>query len=859
VSRAALPIDAVLPELMAALRAGPAAVLRAPTGAGKTTRVPPALLDAGLAGGGRIVMLEPRRLAARAAARRMADERGVPLGGEVGYQVRFDSKCGPRTRIAVVTPGVLLRILHDDPFLESTSIVIFDEFHERGLDGDLALGMVRLVQQTVRPELRVVVMSATIATDAVSAYLGGCPVIASEGRLFPVEIRYEPRPPHESLPVATAGAVRRLLGRSPGDVLVFLPGLGEIRQTERELEPLAEERDLAVLPLHGDLPLEQQDAALFPQDRRKVVLATNVAETSVTVEGVTGVVDTGLARLLTFDPAVGLDRLEVTPISRASADQRAGRAGRLSPGVCVRLWAESAHRARPEQTDPEIRRVDLAGAMLHLLGLGERHPEYFPWLDPPPAAAVAQALDLLRLLGALDANGLAELGQAMARLPVHPRLARLLIEGKALGCPERSALAAALLAERDPFPRGFTAPSSTSTDSDVADRVEALEEFERTGREQTPLGPLHRQGARFVLRARDQLLRMVEENPSPGPSPKRGGEEGTSPFPLREGGPGGLGSDALARALFAAFPDRLARRRNPGGNRGVMVGGRGVKLMPSSRVHDFELFLCIDVDAGAAEALVRVASGVRREWLPPERLIERTSVEFNPHTEKVEARRTLRFEDLLLEANPVLLPDEDAAARALADAALERFDRVRPAADSPAGQYLTRLRCLREWLPELDLPAFAETELREMLAWLCSGRRSLEEVRKADWLGAIQGRLTHAQRQAVEREAPERIEVPSGSQIAVTYVEGRPPVLAVRIQEMFGLADTPRVAAGRVRVLLHLLAPNFRPQQVTDDLASFWANTYPTVRKELRARYPKHAWPEDPLKAPAVRGPKRKG
>lgn len=850
-----LPIDAVLPDLIASLRTHPSAVLQAPTGAGKTTRVPPALLDAGLAGAGRIVMLEPRRLAARAAARRMSNERGTPLGGEVGYQVRFDSKCGRATRILAVTPGILLRLLHDDPFLEKISVVIFDEFHERGLDSDLAFGMARLVQQTVRPDLRLVVMSATLATAPIAAYLGGCPVVASEGRLFPVDVSYEAPPKEQSAPVAAANAVRRLLRKSTGDVLVFLPGLHEIRQTARELEPLAQEHDLAVLQLYGDLPLEQQDAALLPQARRKVVLATNVAETSVTVEGVTGVVDTGLCRQLLFDPAVGLDRLELTNISQASADQRAGRAGRTQPGVCVRLWSEVAHRSRPSQTEPEIRRVDVSGAMLQLLGFGEKDPARFPWLDPPPTSAVAQGLALLRMLGALNDEGLTEMGQRMARLPVHPRLARLLIEGQTLGCAAKVALAAALLAERDPFLRNSAPPlrAATPTESDLLDRVEALEEFERSGRFQFPIGELHRGGAGFVLRARDQLARLVGEQE--GALPK--GQKGLQ-------GPKGPNGDytseeALLRSLMAAFPDRLARRRNRGGPRAVMVGGRGVKLMPSSRVHESELFLCIDVDAGDTEALVRLASGVRRDWLDLQRLRETETIDFNPHTDKIEAKRLLCFEDLLLDSTPVLLPDPAATAPILARAALERLDRVQPAADSPVGQYLLRIRWLREQLPDLGLPAFDRDDIGEVLTWLCSGCRSFDELRKADWLGAIHGRLTYQQRQAIDREAPEQLEVPSGSLIKLTYETGRPPVLAVRIQEMFGLTDTPRLAAGRATVLLHLLAPNFRPQQVTDDLASFWANTYPKVRGELRSRYPKHSWPEDPLTAEPLRGPKRRG
>jgi ATP-dependent helicase HrpB len=828
----------VLPGLIEALGKHASAVLRAPTGAGKTTRVPPALLDAGLAGRGQVIVLEPRRLAARAAAGWMAHERGNALGDEIGYHVRFDRRAGRNTRILAVTPGILLRLLHDDPYLESASAVLFDEFHERSLENDLALGLVRLIQQTVRPELRMVVMSATLETEAIAGYLGNCPVLTSEGRLHPVEIRYEPKSMDVSWPAAAARTAERLLDATEGDLLVFLPGLAEIRQTAHHLEAVAEARNLAVLPLYGDLPAEQQDAALLPQERRRIVLATNVAETSVTVEGITGVVDTGLARQMIFDPRVGLDRLQLTPISRASADQRAGRAGRTRPGICVRLWSESAHRARTEQTEPEIRRVDLAGAILHLLSLGEKDVVRFPWLEAPRPETVDQAFVLLRRLEALDDQGVTSLGQTLARLPVHPRLGRMLLEGQRRGEAERVALAAALLSERDPFLRGEAPPQRTinarTTDSDLLDRVETLCEFERGKR----FDALNRTTTRFVLRARDQLLRSLPRKSDAARAP--------------------TGDEAFLRSLLAAFPDRLARRREPGSRRGVMVGGRGVRLAPSSGVIEPELFLCLDVDAGKSETLVRLASAVRRDWLPAERLISRIVVAFDAEAERIMARKRLSWEDLVLEETPASFPDEGEAARVLAEAAAANLERVLPPADSNAGQYLTRLRCLRTWMPEAGLPSLEPDELRESLAWLCTGRRSFAELRDAPWLDGLQGRLTHAQRQLVEREAPERIEVPSGSRITLKYELGRPPVLAVRIQELFGLAETPRVGGGRMRVLLHLLAPNYRPQQVTDDLASFWANTYPQIRKELRARYPRHAWPEDPLAAPAERRPRRK-
>jgi ATP-dependent helicase HrpB len=844
VIRQPLPIDPVLPQLLDALRGQSCAVLRAPTGAGKTTRVPPALLDSGLAGSGRIILLQPRRLAARAAAYRMAFERGGRVGDEIGYQVRFDRCYGPQTRILAVTPGILLRQLQDDPFLESASVVLFDEFHERALENDLALGLARLVQQTVRPELRIVVMSATLAVEPVSAYLGSCPVVVSEGRLYPVEIRYEPRPERRPWPAAVAGVVAALLDQTPGDLLVFLPGLAEIRQATRHLEPVSAERGLDVRPLYGDLPADQQDAALASGPRRKVVLATNVAETSVTVEGVTGVVDTGLARTLVYDPGVGLDRLRLMPIARASADQRAGRAGRTAPGVCVRLWSASAQRSRPEQEEPEVRRVDLAGAVLQLLAVGENDVQRFPWFEPPRDAVVAQALALLQRLGAIREARLTELGRVLARLPVHPRLGRLLVEGRRWGSSQQAALAAALLSERDPFTRGLEESRAEGrrapTVSDVLERVEALEDFERAGQRSFACGTLHHAAARFVLRARDQLLRSLRHEGKPRPDAQVSEDE------------------ALLRALLAAFPDRLARRREPGSRRGVMVGGRGVRLAPSSGVLEPELFVCVDVDAGQAETLVRQASGVERDWLARDRLRTAVEVAFDEQAERVTARRRTYFEDLPLADVPAGLPEGEEVARVLAAAARQHLERVLPPADSPASAYRIRVRCLRQWLPELGLPDFDDACMRELLTGLCHGRRSFAELREGPWLAALQAALTHAQRQAVEREAPERLVVPSGSRLALRYGLGRPPVLAVRIQEVFGLRQTPRVAAGRVPVLLHLLAPNYRPQQVTDDLESFWANTYPQVRKDLRARYPRHAWPKDPWSAVPQRRPQRK-
>jgi ATP-dependent helicase HrpB len=895
-----LPIDQVLPRLVEALRGAGGVVLRAPTGAGKTTRVPVALWQAGLAGERQIVMLEPRRLAARAAARRMAAELGVQLGREVGFQVRFERCAGPDTRILVVTEGVLLRMLHDDPFLETVGIVVFDEFHERSLDVDLGLGMTRLLRRTVRPDLRVVVMSATLAGESVARYLDDCPLITSEGRLFPVDIDYLPREARQPWPEVITRALWRLLPLTPGDILVFLPGVGEIHQTARHLAELARREQFDIAPLYGDLPADQQDAVLNPGPRRRVILATNVAETSVTVPGVTGVIDTGQARVMAFDPAVGLDRLELAAISQASADQRAGRAGRLQPGHCVRLWSGSQHGSRPAHTEPEVRRVDLAGAVLQLHSLGESDILAFPWFEPPRAAAARKATELLEQIGALRDGQLTPTGRLLARLPVHPRIGRLLLEGHHAGCLDRIALAAALLSERDPFGRGpgttghagAVHPARGSTRSDLLERVEAIEEHLETGRVDFSIGSVSRNAVRTVVQAREQLARLVRSalrrspdgasahgasahnasphNASPhNASPHNTSAHNTSAHNTKAhnasassvgaaASAGVSGDEAFMRAVLAAFPDRLACRREPQSPRALMTGGRGVRLDPASGVHHAELFVCVDMDAGQAESRVRIASAVERDWLPRDGFTTAIDIEFDESTGRLAARRRVRYADLVLDEVPASLPSGDAPAQALAAAAATRLSQVLPAADSDAGRFLARIRCLREWMPELELPSLADADLTPLLPWVCAGCRTLAEVRDADWQSAIASLLTPAQQQAVRREAPERITVPSGSHIAITYEPGRPPVLAVRIQEVFGLRDTPRIAGGRVRVLMHLLGPNYRPQQVTDDLASFWGYAYQEIRKELRRRYPRHAWPDDPATATPESRPKRR-
>lgn len=876
-----LPIDEVLPKLIAALHDSSCAVLRAPTGAGKTTRVPPALLDAGLATTGQIVVLQPRRLAARATARRMAAERGGRVGDEIGYQVRFERQAGPKTRICVMTEGILLRMLQDDPFVQSVSAVVFDEFHERSINSELALGMIRQVQATVRPELRILVMSATLAAEPISAYLGDCAIVESQGRLHPVSIQYSVARIGEPVSKLAAAGVTRVLDHTAGDVLVFLPGVYDIRQTAKELAGLARESNLAIMELYGDLPAEKQDAVLARSDRRKVVLATNVAETSITIEGITAVVDSGLARILKFDPHIGLDKLELTPISQASADQRAGRAGRTAPGVCLRLWGEAAQRARPEFETPEIRRVDLSGPVLQLRSWIEPDAVKFPWFEPPPPATLEQAESLLRRLGAVDDSGITNLGRSMAALPVSPRIARLLLAGQEFGQSERAALVAAMLSERDPFIRSpassYAARSAKHTSaSDVLDRLAALEDFERGDRGDKSHGEINRGAAQFIFRARDQLLRQLKQAPHPRPLPGAPGYrgEGRNPPPQRPSPEyQGEGSntvsrrsdrtqveadEAISRALLAAYPDRLARRREAGSRRGLLVGGRGVRLAPESAVGESELFLCIDIDGAPPEAMVRQASTVEREWLSEELLSTSIDVFFDAAEQRVSARRRISWDGLVLDESPAKIPDDENAAQVLAAAAAAEWERVFPTDNRDIAGFVERVKCLASWMPELGLPPLDDAHLKSLLPNLSYGRRSFRDIKAAPWLEFIKGLFSHQQLQTIEREAPERIAVPTGNRITLVYEAGRPPVLAVRIQELFGLAQTPRVAGGRVPILLHLLAPNMRPQQVTDDLASFWNNTYQQVRKDLRGRYPKHAWPEDPWNAPPQSRPKRK-
>lgn len=838
-----LPIDLAIPEILAAA-AGGAVVVRSAPGSGKTTRVPPAILASGLlkADHPNVLVLEPRRVAARAAAARIAHERGWTVGGEVGYQVRFERGFSNQTRLRFLTEGVLTRRLLSDPFLESVGAVVIDEFHERGLHADLAIALLNEIRRDARPDLILAVMSATLEAEPVARYLGGCPVIDVPGALYPVEIAYRPTGRRELDQAITAAVSERLA--DPGDrghILVFLPGMAEIRRAARALGSLA--GGAVVLTLHGSMPAEEQDRVLAPGGPRKVILATNVAETSLTIEGVATVVDSGLERLVRHDPDRGVDRHQTAAISRASASQRAGRAGRTGPGRCVRLYAERDFLGRPEFAIPEIHRVDLAATVLAILSLGVRDLDRFNWFDAPAAERVRGALSMLRMLDAVagDPPRVTAIGERVLALPVHPRLGRLLVEAQRAGRPWEGASLAALLSEADPklrTPGGARADDpagDASLASDVLDRLEMIEIAE-----QARFSPglsvrgIDAGAARQVARARDDLLRRMGERDS---DRARGDDQ------------------ELLEWLLVAYPDRLVKKRGVRGT-GLMVGGRGARLARGSCVHDAELFLALDAreikGPGGLEILVEIASPVQFEWLErrlPGLLNRETFADYDAARGRVVGRTRMVFLDLVLRDDSSAIVDPAMAGRVLFQAL--RGEAQALARSSPrAAAWLGRVEFLSAALPELGWPALDEPVFLDALEQICAGQSRRDAVEQADWGAILASRLDPAQRRELSASAPESVTLPSGRAVRLSYEGGRPPVLAARVQELLGWADGPKVARGRVPMVIHLLAPNGRPVQITSDLRGFWGNTYQQVRKDLRGRYPKHAWPEDPFQAP---------
>ncbi len=827
--RNTLPIYQILPSLKDTLAGHATAVVQAPPGAGKTTHVPLALLGEGWLKGRSIVILEPRRLAARAAASRMAHLLGESVGETVGYRIRFEAKVSAHTRIEVLTEGILTRRLQCDPGLEGVGLVIFDEFHERHLHADLALALCLDSQRTLREDLKILVMSATLDGEAVAGILGGPAPIGTHGRQFPVEVRYAAGDSDEELPQTVSPAILRALGRDQGDILVFLPGAWEIRRTQHLLESALKSRPVDVYPLYGDLPWEAQDRAVRPGDnaRRKIVLATPIAETSLTIEGVGVVIDSGFVRVPEFDPGTGLTRLTTKRVSRASADQRAGRAGRLGPGVCYRLWSEATQRGLTARPVPEIRVADLAPLALELAVWGVRDAAMLSWLDPPPAGALAQARELLTQLGALDERGVVTpSGRAIAAFPVHPRLAHMIAAADARGLGRVACDLAAIVSERDVLQGG------ARRSCDLAERLEALRAFRNKKRGVADGVRVDPDACRRVDQVSNQFRRLLR----------------------REAG-GEIGEDAIGGLLISAYPDRVAQQRAPGDIRYVLASGRAARL-PASEHHLRPPYLvAASLDAGEIEGTIHLAAAVDLDAIRlamASRLQTTDVISWDARLQRVVARRDVRLGEVVIESAPLAAPDPDQLRRAMLKGIRELGVAVLPWRIE-AREWQARVLSLRQWCPDEAWPDVCDAALQDTLdEWLgpyLDGMTRREQLDRIDLLAVLSARLDWRQRQRLEEGAPTHLTVPSGSRVRLTYRPGESPALAVKLQELFGLADTPRVAWGRVPVTLHLLSPARRPIQVTQDLRGFWDRTYAEVKKELKGRYPKHPWPDDPWNA----------
>ncbi|MDC8014026.1 ATP-dependent helicase HrpB [Tahibacter soli] len=817
------PIREILPELLATLAAGTRLVLEAPPGAGKTTQVPLALADAAWLAGKKILVLEPRRIAARAAAEFMARQLGEDVGRTVGYRIRFEAKVSAATRIEVVTEGILTRLLQSDPELADVGAILFDEFHERHLHGDLGAALALDVQANLRPDLRLVVMSATLDGERVARWLDA-PRLTSAGRSFPVRIEHPAPRPNEDLPFAVRRAAELALAETDGDVLVFLPGKREIDRTRGALGALpgVDTGRLALVPLHGELSLAEQRAALRPADpgTRRIVLATNVAESSVTLPGIRAVIDSGLAREPRFDPNSGFTRLETVSIAQSSADQRAGRAGRVAPGVAYRLWPQS-QRLEPSRK-PELEQVELSGLALELAAWGA---DSLAWLDAPPAGALAQSRELLVLLGALDdARRITALGRDMLGVGTAPRLAAAAVRAPAA---QRGLIADILAAidARSPL-RGESARSD-----DFRTRIAALHAW--------------REGGARAARDADAGALAALDQASQGWRRRLG-----NAAPAR----GVADSHALGDLLLHAFPDRVAKQDAGNPRRYALANGRGVRLHDNTALFGEPWLVALDLRYEEKDSLILSAAPfdpalLERDYA--ERFRRERVVRWNGAKKAVEAFEERRFAALLLDRRQVGVTAADAVPALIAAVKAQGLDAL-PWSDH-ARELRRRVESLRQWCPELGLPDVSDeallARLDDWLAPYLDGKSRLEALRADELSQALAAMLDYDQRRALDAHAPVALRVPSGNERRLDYVPGQPPVLAVKLQELFGLADTPRIAQGRVAVTLHLLSPAQRPIQVTQDLKGFWERTYPEVKKELKGRYPKHPWPDDPWSA----------
>jgi len=838
-----LPVDAILSQLKQAIVGHSAVVLHAPPGAGKTTRVPLALLDIIPQERGRIVMLEPRRIAAVSAARWMAQLLDEVAGETVGYAIRFDAKQSDKTRIDVVTEGILTRRMQTDPALEGTGLVIFDEFHERSMHADLALALCLDIRKGIRPDLKVLIMSATLDTGPVAALLGGAPVVSSSGKSYPVDLRYG-SDASERLASRVTSAVQAALRETEGDILVFLPGVAEIRACMKDLNelPFREEQRLAIHGLYGDLPFEEQERAIMPsRDHRKIVLATNIAETSLTIQGVHVVIDSGLTRMLRYDPRTGMNRLVTLPVAKSSAEQRAGRAGRLGPGVCYRLYSLQTFSGKPPFSQPEILVADLSPLALELALWGVKDFRKLSWLDMLPGAAWDAAVGLLKDLGALDEGGaITPAGRQMARIPLHPRLSRLLAKARELRCIPLGADLCALLTERDIFRR-----QNGTRITYEADIMERIAELARWRGGALPDAAFDRTALRAVERTAKHLIRLLANAADTAASEQQ------------------LDQDIIARLLLSAFPDRICKQRQAGSDRFVHAQGRGVRVSADSRLLGSEFIVAAAVDAGElVEGYVHVAAAASEALIRQEcaaRIRHIRKVEWDRREGRIVATMEERLETLLLSSRP-FLPSDEESLPLLFDAIASEPGMLGFSAETK--QFQARVNLLASVFPEEEWPDLSDTRLfSDPGTWLrpwTGGVRSAHDLKRINILTVLKSTLTPEQGRAVEVRAPTGIVVPSGNRVAIDYLSGSQPVLAVKLQEMFGLADTPSIAGGRVKLLLHLLSPAGRPVQITQDLKGFWNNAYREVKKDLKGRYPKHPWPDDPWIAMPTRRTKNR-
>ena len=848
-----LPIYEIEDQILSRLKSDRRLILSAPTGSGKSTQVPQMLLKHGFLDAGQVVILQPRRLAARLLAARVAQELGVKLGDEVGYQIRFENCTSAKTRIRFVTEGVLLRQMIEDPKLNGVSALIFDEFHERHLYGDITLAQALDLQEQSRPNLNLVVMSATLNADELENYLSesrngapaNCSVLSSEGRQFSVDVRYATQPSYnDKRPVweqAAEAFSYYVNSGGEGDVLVFMPGGFEISQTIEAIRNEPESKGFILLPLHGELEPKLQDAAVARYDRRKVVVATNVAETSLTIDGVRLVIDSGLARIARYDANRGINTLLIERISQSSADQRAGRAGRTAPGVCMRLWSQEEHSHRAPQELPEIKRLDLAEVVLTLKAAGVNDLRKFRWLEKPDEISLTHAEALLQDLGALDkSGGITTIGRKMLAFPLHPRYSRMLLAAQEYGCVYQAALVAALTQGRDLLLRNVDKATNELREDLLGEKASSdfwilMRAWTYAANNQFRLDACRKLGihavtARQVGPLLEQFLRIAKR-------------EGL------DAGPREVKDEALQKCILIGFSDRVARRLDSGTLRCELVHNRRGVLARESVVQQKELFVVAEIREvetrdKEVNTILSLATAIEPAWLTelfPEDMESDLRVAFDATQKRVAAAELLRFRGLALSAKRVEPPPADAAARILAAEILaERLPL--PNWDHAVEQWRARLNFLCANCPDLQLPPFTDEDKQAVIEQLCHGAVSYKEIKEREVMPVVTSWLSHAQRELLDKHAPERLSLPNGRTPKVTYEAGRSPFISLRIQELYDVNQTPKIALGRVPVTVHILTPGMKPIQVTQDLANFWREHYPKIKSELARRYPKHLW-----------------